>query len=343
MSVGCTSGRWVGLCLVMLLGGAPASAQVLLLVPGEGDGRSVPESFPADEFETGHSYEWYRDGPACVESKSILDVPRELSGQAESLTRRFGQLPDEDEVKLGIKMFETFKGLVKGRLDREEHLVKYANQVARLLVEHVGRPGIPYEVHVLSDEKPNAFCLPGGHIVVTTAMLLKALANEAQLAGVLGHEIAHVDKRHCVSMYQYVRLVLGQGGDELVPLVQLFLRMPFSHHQETEADLKGASLAIKVGYSPYQTVAFLGSLPSPPSVTTEPPPMDSPFKLAGYVIRGGMEEMENLVSTHPRSSDRACRLKKALYAKDEKLKNKRFFIGRSRYEERLVRPADDME
>ncbi len=83
-------------------------------------------------------------------------------------------------------------------------LTTYVERVGANLAAFSTRPAIPWAFGVVESPDPNAFSTPGGYVVVTTG-LLKLTGNEAQLAGVLAHEIAHVTQRHSLKTYQVQR------------------------------------------------------------------------------------------------------------------------------------------
>lgn len=85
-------------------------------------------------------------------------------------------------------------------------LTTYVSVVGQNLARFSERPTIPWTFAVMESETPNAFSSPGGYIVVTTG-LMKKMTNEAQLAGVLAHEIAHIVHRHSIKRYQKAKHV----------------------------------------------------------------------------------------------------------------------------------------
>lgn len=84
-------------------------------------------------------------------------------------------------------------------------LAGYVARVGRNLAGFSGRPDIQWTFGVVDSETPNAFSAPGGYVLVTTG-LLKKLNNEAQLAGVLSHEIGHVTGRHALKLYKETKV-----------------------------------------------------------------------------------------------------------------------------------------
>ncbi|SET40970.1 M48 family metalloprotease [Hymenobacter actinosclerus] len=105
------------------------------------------------------------------------------------------------------------------------------------------RNEFPWDVKIIKDDQTqNAFATPGGHIYVYSG-LIKYLDNETQLAGVLGHEIAHADRRHTSRQLQQqygisvlLSLVLGDNQNTLVDVANSLGQLKFSRDYETEAD-----------------------------------------------------------------------------------------------------------
>lgn len=83
-------------------------------------------------------------------------------------------------------------------------LTVWVNQVGKALASSSSRPTIPWKFMVVESEEKNAYSAPGGYVLITTG-LLQMLENEAQLAAVLGHEIAHVTGRHALEFYKQTR------------------------------------------------------------------------------------------------------------------------------------------
>lgn len=100
-----------------------------------------------------------------------------------------------------------------------------------------------WEVHIIQDDNVlNAFCTPGGYIYVYTG-LIKFLESEHELAGVLGHEMAHADRRHSTDQLTQIYglqlmldILLGQNQNDLTNIAASLVTLSFSRSHETEAD-----------------------------------------------------------------------------------------------------------
>lgn len=183
-------------------------------------------------------------------------------------------------------------------------VVDYVTEVA----ERVARNSdlrVPIQVRVIDSNELNAFALPGGYLFITTGMLLET-QSEAELAGVIAHEIAHVAARHATrqmtkahiwNMASLPLLFLGgqagyavqQGASILVPMT--FLK--FSRNAEREADSLGLQYVYASGYDPVALVDFLERLKS-----------RSKDKEHGGIVQ--------LFSTHPMTKDRVVKAQRII-------------------------------
>ena len=155
-------------------------------------------------------------------------------------------------------------------LYEEPNAVKYVNLVGNAVATHAQRQ-IPYHFAILDTEAITAMGMPGGYVFVTRGALAN-MANEAQLAGTLAHEIAHVDSRHLEKEVrsQKTRAWAFEEGSKYIPddqlkkvadnLVNDALTLRVSRDKEDEADRKGTDLAAQTGYDPAGLRDFLAVL-----------------------------------------------------------------------------------
>ncbi len=140
----------------------------------------------------------------------------------------------------------------------DPRLQQYVEGIAQRLASGTERPGLPWTFTVVDSPSVNAFALPGGYIYLTRGILAH-LNSEAELAGVLGHEIAHVTARHSAAQYSKqtagsLGLLLGQiFVPELQPFGQVaeaglgVLFLKFGRDDELQADNLGAGLRHRGG------------------------------------------------------------------------------------------------
>ena len=120
-----------------------------------------------------------------------------VSGDSELLL-----MSEQTEQRLGDEAARQVEAQL-GFVDDEE-LTSYVEALGKRLASYSPRQDVEYSFHVVDSKAITAFALPGGHVAVTTGMLDGFLESEAELAVILGHEMAHVDRRHCIERYQYI-------------------------------------------------------------------------------------------------------------------------------------------
>lgn len=183
------------------------------------------------------------------------------------------EVKEPEEIQIGQSMTETLLG-ARALYDDPE-LQHYVNEVGLWVARQSERPNLPWHFGVNDSDHINAFATPGGYIILTKGML-KQLRNEAELAGVLGHEVAHVNQKHHLKALRKSAFasLLGEGvaaatdnkRAELVkklagPTKELYAR-GLDKSDEFEADRMGVVLATRAGYDPYGLPAVLITLAS---------------------------------------------------------------------------------
>ncbi len=177
-------------------------------------------------------------------------------------------LSEEDEIRLGR---ETDTEIIKQYgLYEDSKLSGYLNEICQRIAKVSHRPQLNYQLKIIDASVVNAFAVPGGFLYFSRG-ILAALNNEAELAGVMGHEIGHIAARHSAQQYskaQLAQIGLGLGSiiidsPILTGLAQfgvgmLFLR--FSRENEREADRLGVEYASKAGYDASQLANFFEML-----------------------------------------------------------------------------------
>ena len=204
----------------------------------------------------------------------------------------FGDYSPEEETRIGKQIAGNLLGAVP--LVRNDKLQRYVNLVGNWVALQSGRKDISWHFGVLDTEDINAFAAPGGYILVTKG-LYRRLSSEADLAGVLGHEIAHVTKKHHLKVLKQSSLIgaLGQAvskkakdSDQVVQNLigngAEIMARGLDKNAEFEADRVGMIFAARAGYDAWglpDVLQGLAGLPAKDSRTsllykTHPHPAD---------------------------------------------------------------------
>ncbi len=219
-------------------------------------------------------------------------------------------LSPEEEVALGVQSAPQMAAQFGG-LHPDPQVQAYVKHVGTQVVEASDAKQTPYQFdfHVLRDnETVNAFALPGGQIFIT-AELLSRLENEAQLAGILGHEVGHVIGRHAAEHLAKARLTQGlvgaagvagsseQSGGQaaamIANMVGQMVTMRFGRQDELESDTLGVRFMADAGYDPSALIRVMQILAE---------------------SRGGNSAQPEFLSTHPDPGNRSQRIEEEIAA-----------------------------
>ena len=213
---------------------------------------------------------------------------------------------DEQEKQLGAQVKQELdKQGTKYVQDRE--VVSYVQGVAnRIFVPATkDRPGVDWHVYVIDDPKQvNAFATPGGNLFVYTGLLMAA-DNEAELAGVWGHEAGHVVARHSVRQMidatneeTVIGMALGQNPNQLAEIAATLAAqgalLHYSREDESAADEYGARYASAAGYDPHGLITFFQKLQK---------------------MEGDVPAFSKYLSDHPATADRITHLQQVIAEK----------------------------
>jgi len=176
----------------------------------------------------------------------------------------------DEEIAIGREITGNLLGAAP--LLKDAALQKYVNAVGRWVAAQSGRAELPWRFGVIDSDDVNAFAAPGGYVVVTKGLYRK-LTNEAQLAGVLGHEIGHIVKKHQLKVLQKQQLLnVGAGflTEKFAKNNQLASKAIGSGAEisarsldkdaEFEADRLGVTYATRAGYEPFALAEVLQTL-----------------------------------------------------------------------------------
>ncbi|MDX2147491.1 MAG: M48 family metalloprotease [Planctomycetota bacterium] len=169
-------------------------------------------------------------------------------------------LSREDEIKMGREYGPQFTQESGGEV-KDPRLQAYVSEIGNKLVQHVVEEdkALPWKFTLLDSDVINAFALPGGQVFMSRGLASK-MTNEAQLAGVLGHEIGHVTARHINEQMGRQRVASGGSllaalvlGEDLGGLAQQgagLVLLKYGRDQESEADALGMRYMVQENYNP---------------------------------------------------------------------------------------------
>lgn len=181
----------------------------------------------------------------------------------------------EDEQKLGDQVVREVEA--RFTLVRDPLLLNYLNRIGQEVLRQAGPIPYPFRFYLLKDPQLNAFSVPGGHIFVTTG-IVEVMDSEGELAGLLGHEIAHVMARHIakrmerekkISIATMAAALAGVlAGDPRIAsavitsslATGISLSLKYSREDEEEADNYGFKYMTRDGFNPTEMAALLGKL-----------------------------------------------------------------------------------
>jgi len=194
-----------------------------------------------------------REATAEVGPYAVLHFIADTEREAGRLPFEFTRLSDEEEIRIGNEMASRAGPLgVPAGDPAAVAVAQYVERIGAIVASRAHRQ-LPYRFHYLPNPGfVNAFALPGGHVYIGRG-LLALMDTEDQLAAVLGHEVAHIDRYHCAERVQTEarmrKLQLGIVGAVLQIPVVVF-QAGYSKNQELEADSVGLDLAVRANYSP---------------------------------------------------------------------------------------------
>lgn len=252
-----------------------------------------------------------------VDLSSAGEIWADVLRDADQLGWHAARVSEADEIALGDRLWESMT------VGEDATLTPYVAAVGGPLAEHLRRKGIPYRFHVIDWAAVNAFALPGGHIVVGRGMV-DFTQSEAEVAGVLAHEISHVDLRHCAGAWQY-RLALKRAGLGAAGAAADLLRTPltagYRKYEEAEADTHALALVAAAGYDPRAAVAVCSRMRPGAAVREQP---KTPL---GEAASSVLDSLGSYLDTHPEPEQRVRRMEAFLRKNEGRLRRRPYYRG----------------
>lgn len=209
---------------------------------------------------------------------------------------QISNMSDQQEIQLGSKINQQLINNGDISILNNSAVTAYVNEVGQRLAKQSTRPNLTYTFQVVNDNTINAFATMGGYVYIHTG-ILKTATNEAELAGVMGHEIGHIAGRHALKQMKQQAINAGllsvAGLDQNAAVnigVDLALNRPNSREDELEADRLGLENIRKAGYAPSGMVSFMKKLQQ----------------------QSGGSNVPTFLSTHPATGDRITLLEQSI-------------------------------
>lgn len=236
-------------------------------------------------------------GIACSACQTVQTTQPGAVG----VERKQMMLISEKEVEAGAQeayQQELTKARSEGGLNADKKTYQRVQQISQRLIPHTSAfradaPGWKWEINVQTSDDVNAYCMPGGKIMVYTGLIEQLQATDAELAAVIGHEIAHALREHSrerisrayAEQIALAGVAVATGASQTTMQIAsqvsaVTFSLPHSREQEAEADRIGLELMARAGYDPNASVSLWEKM----------------SKLGG----GGPE----FLSTHPASGSR---------------------------------------
>ena len=204
----------------------------------------------------------------------------------------------ERETKIGRQYSDEVESFTKPF--RDPFITEYVNRIGQNLVRNSDAK-LPFTIKVIDSEEINAFALPGGFLYVNSGLLL-VTEDEAELAGVMAHEIAHVAARHATRQMTRSQIIdlaslplIAFGGGLVVAARETVSSLTvrnFSRNFESEADYLALEYVYKAGYDPGALISILERLERPEDLSP------------GALVKA--------FATHPQTSDRIRKMQKEI-------------------------------
>jgi predicted Zn-dependent protease len=226
--------------------------------------------------------------------KKAVDTATDVAETVDDFT-----FSEAEEIELGLAISNRIRARYGVAQDPE--VTRYMNLVGATVAQKSGRPSIPWQWIVLDSDVVNAFAAPGGYVHVTRGALA-VIESEAELAGVLAHEAAHITRKHTLKALQKsmgMELAGNQAsftvGSALFEAVAdqaaKAVLAGFGQAEELEADQVGVEIAAHVGYRAAGLTNFLGTL---------------------NTISPGASSSSALFRSHPETDERVKKLNKTI-------------------------------
>jgi predicted Zn-dependent protease len=247
-----------------------------------------------------------------------------------------------EEMELGARLagYMPFGGGRVSESDDFKNTEAYIKRLGRSLLGSISRKEISYQFHLIDAEMVNAFALPGGQIFVFKG-LVDFVESEAELASILGHEITHVDARHCIEAFQAEMAAEKVAGSVLgddrwlagmaMRYASRIIQGGYRQFQEFEADARGLKFSTEAGYDPSAAEKVMLRLGEKYKEESRPGKAADPVAELQVAIKTAAG---SYFRSHPPTPDRVERLRRQA---SQHTGGRKFYIGAENLKQRLTR------
>jgi len=247
-------------------------------------------------------------------AQAILTATADAQHEITRVPARLDRMSDADEIAAGNEIASSY-------LNLDPKPDTPANHAAEVYIQTIGeraatgaRRKLPWKFHYIPNPNfVNAFALPGGHVFIGQG-LIALMHSEDALAAVLGHEVEHIDLRHCADREQVEAHLrnLGPLGDLAGLPIEVFMA-GYSKEQELEADRDGTALAVRAGYSPEGILQFFGEFEKLEQ-KEDPAPSHTPSTPVAEAAQVSLDTLQGYFRSHPPSGQRAQQIRDLMHS-----------------------------
>ena len=242
------------------------------------------------------------------DNKGVVDNVFDIFNKAVKGVDEVGQkilgLTLEEEILLGKEVHKQVSKEIK--IVNDEKLIKKINLLSKPILEMRSRKEIVYNFFVVKNDEVNAFAHVGGYVYINQG-LINFFTSDAELQFVIGHEIAHVDHKHCTKKIAYAARAQQVGGsiaESIATLAYSTISLGYSKEDEFEADEKSFQWLIKNKFSRDKALLGVRKL----VVLSEKTDQN---RIPGNVKPNDiLTKIDDHFATHPQASERLLRLEK---------------------------------
>jgi hypothetical protein len=302
----------------------------------------------AAEWEDLSTFQRVHDQPQCAQPPRLSGMVQSTAFEVFAQTRGTHQRSHfAEERAIGDQLHAALRDSpdspYAGRIDRDPAQVRYARRLVDTLLGDIESSAHQVEVHVYQSDERNAFAMFGGHLYISSHLLQpspRVIENEAQLFGVVAHEVAHIDRMHLSLLFDFmtsVGAIPGHPNDaQLLVLAQTVFTTPFSRQMEDEADRYALERMMRIGYSPMQFEKLWWNWAPPASAAPRgggTPAQRGPLDILGQIV---VDELEHLTASHSPAAERACAANRLIDSSRAQLQGRRFYVGARNLRERIA-------